>query len=204
MSLAFPLPLAEWQDLLRQSEIVFGAFRPEVVQELAGGASIPAALGPTRWQGTLSLAPALHRDAALVEARLALLVDQAGSFLLSDPRFEGPAAGLGAGTPTVGSISGDRREISLAGYTGTVTAGDLLSWAYGSNPVRYTMHRAVTGAVDDGVFEVTPAVPDAAVTGAVVELARPVCKARLVTSQFGAGRGVTTSGMSISWRQVVL
>ena len=206
MSLSFPLALAEWQDLLRQEEITFGPDRPEAVQELAGGDSISARLGPTRWQGTLTLAPALHRDSAVVEARLALLVDQGGSFLLSDPRFAGPAAGLGAGTPTVASISSDRREIALAGYTGTITAGDLLSWTYGSNPVRWTLHRAVTGAVNGGAFEVTPAVPFGAVTGATVALQRPVCRARLVAGSvsFGAGRRVRTGGIMMAWRQMVV
>lgn len=201
MSLVFPLPLAQWQDLLVQSSVTFGLRRPEAIQELAGGDTIRARLGRTRWVGELALATVYHRDSFRVESLFGLLVDQGGTFLITDPRYKGPAAGLGSGTATVAFVSADRRRIRFSGYTGTYTPGDLFSIFHSG---RYTLHRVVVGEANAEWIEVAPAIPHWVAAGQAVEFQRPVCKAQLMASgaRWGRSNPLFTSGMSIGWQQV--
>jgi hypothetical protein len=112
-------------------------------------------------------------------------------------------------TPQLHSLDPGNRLLTLRslppGYV--LSPGDMLGWTYGSSPVRYALHRLVTGATAEGngtcgPLEVTPRLRGGAVGGAV-EMVRPVCKAVPLEVQPGTGDGLITSGATLSWVQTV-
>ena len=196
MSLAFPLPLATFWDQLKIASVQWSLNRPRSVSETAAGERFSATRGTSLWRGVATLTPGYHRDAMAIEALLAVLDQGDASFLAYDPRAPSLALG-GSGSATLSSISADRREISVIGFTGTFSPGDMIGIAYGSDPVRYGLHRVVTGATNGGAFEVVPPLRPAVTTGLAVTYTKPVCKCDLGPSpDYGSARALITAGAS--------
>lgn len=205
MSFAFPLTAAQFMDkICPVLRVRFFLDEPMSVSQLGDGTVLRASRGAALWQGDFIIRPRVHREAAEIEALLSLLLRPGASFLAYDPRRNGPSAGAGIGDPTIGFISGDRREMSLSGWAGTITPGDMLGFTYGSSPLRYALHRAVAGATDAGTFEVTPPLRPAVTTGAAVNLMRPVCKATLLADgTMGAGGVRFSEAIRVPWVQTL-
>ena len=200
MALTFPLSLAQFWDQLKVAEIT--NWKPTVVQsvaQLGDGTVLRSTRGATLWRGTAQLTPGYHEDAARIEALLSLLEYPGASFLAYDPRKPTLTVPAFTGSPTIGSISSSRRDMTLANFTGTITPGDLLSFTYGSSPTRYALHRAVTGATGTQTFEVTPPIRLGAAVGAAVTLTKPVAKCVLAPDpSYGSGRPLITAGASFN------
>ena len=205
MPLTFPLPLATFWDRLKVTSVQWAPMRGKNLAERGDGEILTSARGTALWRGTATLADAYHADAAEIEALLSLL-DLGGSsasFLAYDPRKPSLAAG-GTGSATLGSISTDRREISLDGFTGGITPGDLFAFTYGSNPTRYALHRAVTGASNSEAFEVVPPIRMGAALGTPVTYEKPAAKFILAPEpSYGSGRPLITAGASFSLLQTL-
>lgn len=216
-SLTFPLPHADFAALLEVASVE--NFRPSEASEtnrLADGTILRARRGEPLWIGDLVLNPCLPEEALAREAILSVLLGPGASFLVGDPRYRGPRGDpggvvLGSAAPTLAAVSGDRRRVGLAGLpTGYVLqAGDMAGWLYGPGeaPVLRALHRIVAGDVADASgeaeVEVFPAVRDFTATGVAVELVAPVCKAILVSSEFGGGMPAMAGGERLSFVQTL-
>jgi hypothetical protein len=103
------------------------------------------------------------------------------------------------------------RELRITGLpVGYVlSAGDMLGFQYGSNPVRHALHRIVVGGTASSggltpMLEVVPNLRPGAAAGLTVSLVRPACKARLLPDPtYGAGRQALSRGASFDFIQTL-
>jgi hypothetical protein len=199
---------------LKIAEAAFSLSVPVRVNRLAGGEMIPASLGASLWQGTVTLVQGYHRTAAPNEAAIMRLQRPGVTFLAYDSRFNGPdydptGSILGAATPTVHTITGTALRITglPSGYT--IRRGDLIGWTYGTSPVRYAVHRAwtpVSVASAGGLtplIEVEPLIRPGTPVGAAVSLIRPRIRAQLLSPSYGAGRPLITAGAVLPFIQTL-
>lgn len=217
MALSYPLATALMMDILPIEKFTLDL--PETVEmsRTAGGAILTADIGDRLWQGTVELGPMQRNETQPVMARINLLRPGGRSFLAFDPSRPRPlldptGALLGAAVPVLHTIATDGREIRIGGLPAGygLSPGDRLSWTYGTNPTRYAFHEIAIGGTADGagvtgLMEVSPVVPEGAVTGATVRLVRPLLKARIVPAsvQPGRRRALLTEGVSFQFQQMV-
>ena len=214
MAFAFPLSQAQFLDQLRVQSARFWLPESLTTESSEGGEIFTADRGPRLWQAEFTLAQGHHHSVDEDEARLAMLAQAGRSFLAHDPRRTGPkadpeGAGLAGFTPKISITTG--REVTLSGVPASyqISRGDYLGWTYGSNPVRYALHRAVTAPAADGtglaVVEVTPNIRTGAAAGSAVSLIRPVCKMVLVPGSYapGAAARVFTAGATFRAQQTL-
>jgi hypothetical protein len=188
---------------------------PQETNRLADGSILKASLGAALWQGELSLIPGYHVDQGAIEVRLAKLLRAGQTFLAYDTRYDGPASDpdgiiLGSNTPTIHTLNGDNRRLRVTGLPAgyQLTAGDWIGWTYGSNPVRYALHRIETDATASSagltpLFAVEPFIRPGITVGAAVTLVRPPIKAVMTQADYGAARPVITDGASFSFIQTL-
>lgn len=201
MALVFPLSLAVFQDKLKIASASMWLTEPRQVDRTASGTMLTASLGDAVWRGSFQIAPTNNRTTAGEIDALLSILDRAGSsFLVYDPRYPAPASG-GSGTGTIATIAASRRSLTITGGP-TKTAGDMLSFTYGSSPTRYALHRIVNISGSD--VEVTPHIQPAVTTGATVTFTKPVMKAVLQPDPgYGAGRPVIYEGPQFSFVQTL-
>ncbi len=215
MALAWPLPLAEFFDDLPVARVTFRLGLSVTVSETGGGELIRHQRGARLWGGEIVLDKDSHAVWAAVEARIALLEEPGASFMVTDPRLPAPIADpggaiLGASTVRIYAVHANMRELRITGLPGgyVMSRGDMLSFTYGSNPVRHALHRVVTGAVAAGGgttpwFEVTPFIRPGAAVDDPVTLLRPACKARIESTEIGSSRATVSDGGTLKWRQTL-
>lgn len=212
MAFSFPLTAAQFFNLLPIASARFWLPESMTMESTEGGEIFTADRGPRLWQAEFSLAPGHHATVDDREARLSMLAQAGRSFFAYDPRRRGPAAdptgaGLTGYSPTI--TASTAREVTISGLPPgyKISRGDYLGWSYGSNPVRYALHRSVWEAVATAggvaTVEVTPNIRPGA-TGAV-SLVQPVCKMILVPGGYnpGAGAGVITTGATFRAQQTL-
>ena len=188
---------------------------PQEINRLADGSILKASLGAALWRGQLSLIPGYHPDQGAIEAKLARLTRAGQTFLAYDTRYDGPAADpegiiLGTNAPTIHALDADNRRMRVAGLPSgyRLSTGDWIGWTYGSNPVRYALHRIETDAVatSSGItplFAVEPFIRPGVTVAAPVNLIRPPMKAILTESDYGSARPLITDGASFSFIQTL-
>lgn len=216
MALSFPLSRETFFQTLKVADVTFRDFLPIETSQLADGTIIKASLGAALWRGTVKLAPAYAEDAAAVEAFLSVLQRPGASFFVYDPRRIGPRSdpngtALASAAPQIASINANNREMALSGLPANfvISAGDMLSFAYGSSPTRYALHRVVVGATANASgttpqFEVSPLIRSGATAGTNVTLVRPFCKAVVLTDpDYGVGGPLITQGASFDFIQTL-
>ena len=214
--LSYPLPYAQFLGALRVEEVTFRLSHPQEHTRLGDGTVISASLGASLWTGNIRLAQANHIRHARMEALVALMDQPGATFLCHDPRYLGPASDpagviLGSRTVTIHTVASTMRELRLAGLPSgyILSAGDMLGFQYGANPVRYALHRIVVGgtATSGGLtplIEVVPNLRPGAVAGLAVSLIRPACKARLLPEpSYGSGRQALSRGASFDFIQTL-
>lgn len=156
----------------------------------------------------------MRAEAGRPEVLIDILRQAGRSFLVYDTRRPAPLLDpngtiLGAATPTIHTLSADPRELRITGLPASyvLSPGDYLSFTYGTNPVRYALHRVVatTTAVAGltPLFEVTPAIRSGAVTGAAITLIKAHCKAVILAGsvETGSGRRTITEGIGFGYVQ---
>lgn len=216
MALSFPLSREQFFQTLKVSEVTFRDTLPIETTQLADGTVIKASLGAALWRGTVKLAPAYSTDAVAVEAYLSLLQRPGATFFVFDPRRIGPKAdpdgtALASAAPQIASINANNRDIALSGLPAgfVISPGDMLSFAYGSSPTRYALHRVVVGATANGSgttgqFEVSPMIRTGASAGTNVTLVRPYCKAMMTGDpDYGTGGPLISNGASFDFIQTL-
>jgi hypothetical protein len=216
MALTYPLTFAQFLGALRVEEVTFRLSHPQEHTRLGDGTVISASLGASLWTGSIRLAQANHPRHAEMEALIGLMDQPGATFLCHDPRRTGPASDptgsiLGSAAPTIHTVAGNLRELRITGLPAgyLLTAGDMLGFQYGSNPVRYALHRIVAGGTASSggltpLIEVVPNLRAGAVAGLAVSLIRPACKARLLPDpSYGAGRQALSRGASFDFIQTL-
>lgn len=217
MALTFPLTRAQFIDTLRVATADFELGGAVEQSRTASGEIFTAALGARLWQGKIVLADAYIADADAVHAALRRATDPDASFLLYDPFHAYPKADptgsvLGASSVTIGTIAANNRELSLVGLPAgyVISAGDYLSFTYGSSPTRYAFHQVVTGATASGGgttgnIEVMPAIRTGAAAGAAVTLKQPAMKAIVVPGSLSPrpARPLIAGGLSFEFQQTL-
>lgn len=212
MAVSFPLTLAQFSARLRVTGLSLHCPTPKSQSRTAGGEIIQARLGASLWQGECQLSFARQMTTSGVRSLVDLLLDPAASFLFSPGDYYGPALDpggtlLGSANVTVSGVAANNRDITLAGLPNgyKLSGDDLLSFTYGTNPVRYAFHRVVftTGGASSGrvTAEVWPRVRPGWVAGAAVELKKPVFKAVMEDRDAGSSARVFHSGMSFNYIQ---
>lgn len=214
--LSYPLSYEQFLGALRVEEVTFRLSHPQEHTRLGDGTVISASLGASLWTGTIRLAQANHPRHAQMEALIGLMDQPGATFLCHDPRYLGPAndptgAILGSRTVTIHSVASTMRELRLAGLPSgyILSSGDMLAFQYGSNPVRYALHRIVIGGTASStgltpMLELVPNLRAGAVAGLTVSLILPACKARLLPEPtYGAGRQALSRGASFDFIQTL-
>lgn len=216
--LDFPLSSADFFEWLPLSSVSFhlpGAYESA---ETGAGEAITAALGSRLWEGSVTLGKMSYAEIARAEVYIAALQHPGRGFMAYDRRRPAPSgdpdgAILGGIVPTIASLAGNNKEMSLgnlpAGYV--LQVGDYLGFSYGSSPERHALHRVVSLEVvaDElgvtPVFEVTPHIRPGASIGSAVRLIRPACKAIIVPDSFDPGTNARriTEGMKFRFKQTL-
>ena len=212
--LSYPLSYAQFLGALRVEEVTFRLSHPQEHTRLGDGTVISASLGASLWTGTIRLAQANHPRHAQMEALIGLMDQPGASFLCHDPRQIAPASDptgviLGSRTVTIHSVAGNMRELRLTGLPAgyVLSAGDMLGFQYGTNPVRYAIHRVVIGGTASSsgltpMLELVPNLRPGAAAGLTVSLIRPACKARLLPEPtYGSGRQALSRGANFDFIQ---
>lgn len=214
--LSFPATLNEFFGGLAVRAVTFVNREPVESNQMADGTILRASLGAALWQGVVTLRPEPHLASKAFEAKLSVLQRPGASFLIYDPRDPWPAddkngTKLGSATPQIMAVNADARRMSLkqmpAGYK--LTAGDMLSFQYGTNPVRYALHRlvesvTVSGAGNTPLFEVTPNIRTGAAVSTPVQLVKPYCKAVFSGDpSYGNGSILFTEGAQFPFIQTL-
>jgi hypothetical protein len=129
------------------------------------------------------------------------------------PLLDPNRTGLAGFNPVIHNLPGaDPREMQVSGLPAgyVLSAGDYLSFSYGSSPVRLALHRVVSGVTTVGtgitpLFEVMPAIKPGAVVGAAVNFYRPFCKAVIVAGsvQPTRTRHTISEGLRLAYVQTV-
>lgn len=217
MAYVYPLIPGHFMDLLPIQDITFDL--PEAIEmsETGGGEILTADLGTRLWQGEITLGDMLPDERDDVMAMLDVLRVPGASFMVHDarrpaPRLDPTGAILGAANPRLGGVAANRTDIRLSGLpTGyLLRRHDYLAFSYGTNPVRYALHRVARGvaAASDGTtvaFEVSPAVRPGFTVNAPIFLFKAACKAIVVPRSVDPGRrkGILTTGAKFSFLQTL-
>ena len=198
MALAFPLQPAQFMNLLPIRSMTFEPPETVEVSRTRGGEILRAERGARLWQGRIELDEMSPAEANRVLPLINLL-RAGGTFLITDPLHarpqSDPAGTVAAASPVIGTAEGREMTISSlpAGYA--LRRGDLVSWTYGTNPLRYALHEVVTDMVvadASGLaagIEVSPPIrPWGSLEGRAVRLITPWCKALIVPKSVSSGR----------------
>ncbi|MBN8291025.1 hypothetical protein JI664_03515 [Rhodobacter sp. NTK016B] len=215
MALSFPLGLDAFFGGLPVRTSTFHLPASLAISRTRGGAIKTARVSERLWQGQITLPVQRHAEAARIEALISVLCEPGRSFFvhprpLFAPRLDPTGAGLGGATPGIESVADGGRELRIAGLPPAyvISAGDFLSFAYGSNPVRYGLHRVVAGAAANAsgltpMVEVTPPIRPGAAAAAPVTLVRPYMKAVLAPPMAPISEILTTSALLLDFVQTL-
>ena len=215
--LTFPLTLTQFWHLLPAGKASLDMGEALDAAQTSGGEVLTADLGTALWSGQIDLGKMPSDEAAAIRPLINLLRRAGTSFLVSDyarahPRRDPRGLFLGSAVPTILAVGSSYRELSLQGLPGgyPLSRGDLISFTYGTNPVRYALHELVSDVVANSagqtaLVEVSPPIRPGAASGAAVQLIYPRCKARLHpgTAKTGQITHTITSDASFSWTQTL-
>ena len=208
-ALTFPVSAAQFWTAQRVLDLEWSLSESVEVSTDGNGEVLVAQLGVRLWRASVTIARAPHAVQAQTLAMAALLRHSGASFMAYPTAQQYPAADptgsiLGAATPLLASIAGDNRVIGISGLPSAyqISAGDFLSFSYGSAPIRYALHQVVVGAAASGAglasgIEVTPPVRPGATVGAAIKLVRPEMKA--IISPGSASGSVANLVRSEAW-----
>jgi hypothetical protein len=212
MAQSFPLPLATFAGKYRIDSMTFDLSESRSISQTGAGEILTADNGARLWTGSVQMTARSHDDSADAEAMLSILRETGASFMMADLRRPGPRADadgvwLGTATPVLAAIATNNRDISISGLPAAyvLSRGDMIAWTYLTSPVRYALHRIVTGGAANGTglctgIEVTPRVRSGVTIGSAVTLIRPTCKAIIVPGTVAPGNRNLTATSSIAFR----
>lgn len=212
MALTFPLSLDQFFGGLRILECTFRLPAATVHSRTRGGEVLTAEIGVRLWSARVTLRSLTHREASAALAKLELLEGAGASMMVMPWPLCGLAddpdgAKLEGRSPVISQLAVNNRELRISGASPglAISAGDFIGVPYGS-PVRFGLHRVVTGRVSNASgaltqsIEVVPPLRPGAVVGGPVTLYRPACKAIIEPGsvEHGSMRGNRREGISFS------
>lgn len=214
--LSFPLAASDLYEDLPIKNLLFDLDRNVTFSEPEDGERIPHARGARLWFGELELDISTYAEAAAVSARLNLIKEAGGSFMLYDGRANGPlldpgGAALAGYSPQIETIHANMQQIDIEQLPPdyTLSTGDYLGFEYGSDPTRHALHQVAGPAREADALgkitglQVVPRIRPGATAGAALTLVQPVCKAHLVESEYGRGGSVISQGGTLRWKQTL-
>ncbi|MHC1549391.1 hypothetical protein [Phyllobacterium sp. K27] len=218
MALTYPLSLAQFADKLNIATVSWRLKEQQQITGLGSGEILAADMAPARVEAQVDLNPMYHEDAAEVQAMIEALDGSIGTFYLHSPqkaypRMDPKGTILGASTVTINAIVSNNKEMRLGGLPAgyVLSGGDLLSFNYGTSPVRRALHRIVLPVITAGtgitpIFEVRPYIRPGASDGLVVTLIKAAAKVKMIPDSFNPGTNDSdgiTRGMSFQVRQTL-
>lgn len=174
-------PLSFLSQRLGLSSVAFDMQRNDELSGSGDGRYWTAQLARPLWKVTASLHVQNPATARSIDARIRGLDGSANAFLFQDPTYEpvfGATAELAASTVTLGSISGNRTQVSLAGLPPgyVLVPGDRFSIDWGTDRVyfaEFTEDATADASGATGLARVMPYPPLSLAVGAGVELVSP-------------------------------
>lgn len=211
MAQSFPMPIDQFFGNIPIRTVSQDLGEAMEYNQTAGGEIVTADMGPRLWRTTFTLNPDYHAPLNRIRARLNMLRQANRSLIVTSspieyPDYDPDGSILGASTITIKSVAGNNRDITLTGFPVDyeLRAGDMLSFTYGSNPVRYAMHQVVSDGVANVVGDMTVEVADfirpGAMPGMGVVLKKPYYKAVVVpdSTESGEASNIISNGLSFS------
>ena len=179
--LSFPLPVAEFLDLLPVVSIAIDLTEGTESDADGNGVIYPVDVADRFWRGSVTVASVDPDAIEIAIGRVRVIQSARASFLLSLPHYAGSRGGKGPAAGLIAGRNGPRR-VRLQIGSATVGAGDLLSFT--DDFGRVQMHQLAEGGAGgaDGLtgwLDIEPPLRDGAV-GHAIELQAPVIAARYV------------------------
>ena len=215
MAQVYPMSASAFFEGLRIMRASFDLPTNQLITRSAGGDVMGAELGARLWRVQLDLVPQTHQGAEQIRAKMHLLRQSSASLIIRPspcfaPAYDPTGSIIASSTVLLNTVQSNLRDIRLGGLPAgyTLTAGDYLSFTYGTNPTRYAFHQVVSGAVAGGGgvtpdFEVIPPIRPGYAIGTTVRLNKPWMKAVLVESSTGAAGVAVTDGISLTLQQTL-
>ncbi len=216
MALTFPYANADFADIIRLSSIKMRLVGDQQISGMGGGKIIVADMSPKYWEFDVTLINMENDLARRVHALIEALDESINDFYLYDPRSAYPisdptGAILGSSTVQINSLNANNKEMTIKGLPSTFvnSAGDMLSWDFGT-PTKRAFHRIVVGGTATaGVspsLEVRPHILPGAAVNAAVTLIKAAARVKIIPGSFdpGTARQMMTTGMSFKARQVIV
>lgn len=215
MARTYPLTVAQFFAGIPITSFTFSLGEALESGETGGGEILTASVGNRLWKIDVDVAPLYYNQMEQIKADFDTLRYPGRSLIvpampLQYPQYDPTGAVLGSSAVTLNAVAGNNRELKLAGLPAgyVITRGDMLSFQYGSNPVRYALHQIVVGGVANGsgitdYLEVSSFIRTGWVLNQSVKLAKPEVKAVYVPKSFNPGKskGMFTDGVSFSLTQ---
>lgn len=211
MAQSFPMPIADFFGTIPIRTVSQDFGEAMEFNQTGGGEITSADLGPRLWKTTFAINPDYHVHIERIKAKLNMLRQANRSLLVTSSPIEYPqhdpdGSILGANVVTIKSIAGNNRDVTLQGLPVgyELGAGDVFSFTYGSNPVRYAMHQIVSDSVananGDIIVEVAGFIRPGALPDMVVTLKKPYYKAVVVpnSTEIGEASNIISNGLSFS------
>lgn len=189
MSLANPLGLAAFADLLRIDRV---RFVPQWMQESSltgGGDRLYSDRAPALWMADLTTVPLLKSEALKI---MALINSRAGGLktvLLHDPDICSPTSDpggtlFGSATPVLGTIT-DRLHVAFTGFPASYSLPVGTYFQVIFDTTRYYLGQFCEARTADGSgniasVEITPALPASVDAGDAVTVIKPSAKFRII------------------------
>lgn len=217
MALTFPLSAAQFFQGLPIQSFVFDLGEALETNENGYGEILTADIGSRLWTVDCKIRPGYYAEIEQIKARMDVLRQAGRSLIITAmpikaPQFDPTGAILGASSVVLNAVQGNNRELRLGGLPSgyVITTGDVLSYQYGSNPIRYAYHRVVVGATAagsgiTGLIEVAPFIQPGFSLGVAVKLIKPEMKAVYVPGSFnpGSSGGQFTSDVAFKFQQTL-
>lgn len=195
MAATFPLDLAGLFNRLARIEATFDLGEAMLSNVTGGGEVITSNHGARLWRGRITGRGQAYIDLDAMTARVDLVRQAGASFFVSPSHRDGPQADplatiLGASTPQITNVNANSRDVTISGLPAAyvLTEGDLVSFNYLSSPVRYGLHKVVTGATANGsgvaTVELMPPLRPGHSVPFNIRLNKPYCKAVIVPGSY--------------------
>ena len=171
------------------------------------GSVITFGTGNECWYGSIQIVELTFDDGEDQAALVGVANTVRGSFLYSPPHYDGPRTQAAVTGGTVSALrNGNQMKITGLPDGYKLVRGDYFSYVDGNGFERlHQLLSAGTAGTDGetGWFDVFPGYYAGAV-GLAVELARPVCRAKVTSADYGEGdfQTDTFSETSFEWEQV--
>lgn len=217
MVYTFPMPLDVFFDGLPIQSFVADLGEAMEHNRTGGGEIVSADLGPRLMKLDCVIRKGDYVEIERVMAKLDVLRYAGRSLIvhampITAPQYDPDGSILGVSAITLTDVAVNNRVIELSGFPEgyKLQYGDFLSFTYGSNPIRYAIHKVVNEAEadEDGVMaglEVVDFIRPGFALDTAVTLIKPRFKAVLVpgSTEKGSSGSMFTDGIKFSLIQTL-